>query len=155
MFTHPFCGGQHSTAQEARQCEAQQGSTIVAQRPAQGQQSAPPAEATLTASVVPAGHYAIPSATGNNDLDFYRVDRPVQGRWKGYVFVKRVIGGKPDAPVPGVNKRTVLARIARAGVEEARARYGQEIGRCALCNRHLTDETSRQLGIGPECRKKV
>lgn len=151
MFTHPFCGGQHETAAEARQCQGAPAPVKTAQRPAQ----AAPVVDQAAALAVPAGHYAVPSATGNNDLDFFRVDKPTHGQWKGHVFVKRVIGGKPDVPVRFGQKHQALAAIVRAGVAEARAKYGQEIGRCALCNRHLTDETSRQLGIGPECRKKV
>lgn len=104
---------------------------------------------------VPAGHYAVVSATGNNDLDFYRVDRPTEGRWAGYVFVKRVIGGHPDQPVCGSERVNALVRIEQAGVHDAAHRYGQELGRCYRCNRHLTDETSRELSIGPECRSKA
>jgi hypothetical protein len=103
---------------------------------------------------VPEGHYAIPSLTGNNDLDFFRVDRPTEGKWAGYTFLKRVVGGKPDLPVARAQRRTVLEAIEAAGVDAARQQYGVSIGRCYVCNRHLTDELSRQLGIGPDCRKK-
>lgn len=103
---------------------------------------------------VPEGHYAVTSRTGNNDLDFFRVDRPTEGRWAGRTFVKRVIGGKPDHAVRGAEARTALEAIVAAGVQQAGALYGQEIGRCYRCNRHLTDETSRALGIGPDCRSK-
>ena len=101
---------------------------------------------------VPAGHYAIASG-GHNDLAFYRVDRPADGKWAGYTFVKVVIGGRPDSRVPRAQAAGILSRIAAAGIAEAGALYGREIGRCCRCNRHLTDETSRALGIGPECRK--
>jgi hypothetical protein len=104
---------------------------------------------------VPEGHYAIPSATGNNDLDFFRVDRPTEGKWAGYTFLKRVVGGKPDLPVARNQRAEVLQRIVDAGVDAARKQYADAIGRCWKCNRHLTDETSRALGIGPECRKQV
>lgn len=103
---------------------------------------------------VPAGHYAITSLTGNNDLDFFRVDRPKDGRYGGRTFVKRVIGGHPDVPVRGMDARRALQAILREGVEQAAQRYGREVGRCFRCNRHLTDETSRQLGIGPDCRNR-
>jgi hypothetical protein len=101
---------------------------------------------------VPAGHYAVPSLTGNNDLDFFRVDRPTEGKWAGRTFVNRVIGGRPSVAVPGVTARQALEAIRDAGPEEAKKKYGQEIGRCGECNRHLTDELSRSLGIGPVCR---
>lgn len=106
-------------------------------------------------SNVPAGHYAVTSATGHNDLDFYRVDRPTEGRWAGYLFVKRVIGGHPDTPIRGTEQAEALARIEGAGIAEARARYGQEIGRCGVCNRSLTDEVSRARGIGPDCWSRL
>jgi hypothetical protein len=111
-------------------------------------------EPTLYA-LVPAGHYAVDSATGNNDTDFYRVDKPTDGRWAGRTFVKRVIGGKADTPVRGKEAEAALNRIVDAGVQEAALRYGKEIGRCCKCNRHLTDETSRAYGMGPDCRQKV
>lgn len=101
---------------------------------------------------VPGGHYAVES-TGHNDLAFYRVDRPTEGRWAGRVFVKLVVGGHPDQNVPRGHVAGVLARIAAD--PDAAARYGRELGRCCRCNRHLTDETSRALGIGPECRSRA
>lgn len=102
---------------------------------------------------VAAGHYAIPSLTGNNDLDFFRVDRPTEGKWAGYTFIKRVIGGRPNAPVRGQTAREALVAISR-NPEAAALQYATELGRCSKCNRHLTDELSRQLGMGPECRSK-
>jgi hypothetical protein len=101
---------------------------------------------------VPEGYYAVPSRTGNNDLDFFSVDRPTEGRWNGYVFVKRVIGGHVDTPVRGSEARLALEAIIEFGVEEAGVLYGREIGRCYVCNRTLTDDLSRELGIGPVCR---
>ena len=104
---------------------------------------------------VPEGHYAVDSETGNNDLDFFRVDRPTEGKWEGYTFVKRVVGGHPDYRIHGKEAQAVLCRIEEAGVKEAALRYGKEIGRCCKCNRHLTDETSREFGMGPDCRSQV
>lgn len=99
------------------------------------------------------GHYAIPSS-GSNDLAFYRVDRPTEGAHAGRVFVKLIVGGHPDSNVPRAHVAGVLARIAELGPDECAKLYGQELGRCCRCNRTLTDETSRRLGIGPECRGK-
>ena len=101
---------------------------------------------------VAAGHYATASRTGANDLDFWKVDRPTEGRWEGRTFVKRVIGGHEDTPVRGAEAAAALAAIAAD--PEAGPRYGQTIGRCYACHRTLTDETSRALGIGPDCRSK-
>lgn len=100
------------------------------------------------------GYFAVASLTGNNDFDFFRIDRPTEGRWAGYTFVKRVIGGNADAPVRGLTARRAVDAILAAGERESARLYGQEIGRCGMCNRHLTDETSRAYGLGPDCRKK-
>jgi len=112
--------------------------------------AAAPVEPTVD---VPAGYYAIDS-TGDNDLAFYRVDRPTEGDYAGRVFVKMVVGGKPDANVRRAAVAGILARIAEAGVAEAAKRYADEIGRCSRCNRHLTDQESRRYGMGPECRTR-
>lgn len=121
---------------------------------------------------VPAGHYAIGS-TGANDLAFYRVDRPTSGEYAGRVYVKQVVGGKPDQNVPFKQLAGILARIDGdtydrpanpelgidaglfTGPDGAAKRYADEIGRCTRCNRRLTDKTSRSLAIGPECRNKA
>ena len=103
---------------------------------------------------IPAGYYATPSRTGSNDLDFWRVDRPDSGHWAGYTFVKRVIGGHSDTRVRGREKWDALRAISAVGVEAAALKYAAELGRCSNCNRHLTDELSRQRGKGPECWSK-
>jgi len=100
---------------------------------------------------VPEGHYAIPSLTGNNDLDFFRVDRPDEGTWKGKTYIKRVIGGKPDKNIRFSQYRPVLEAIVAFGIDHSGATYGREIGRCRHCNRHLTDDESRARGSGPDC----
>ena len=104
---------------------------------------------------VPEGRYATPSLTGNNDYDFWKVDRPTSGKWDGFTFIKRVIGGQPDAQVRGKQKLAVLQAIISYGIDEAHTLFGVHLGRCWKCGRHLTDETSRALGIGPECRSKL
>lgn len=101
---------------------------------------------------VPPGYYAVPSLSGNNDLDFFVIEEG-KGRWEGHLFVNRIVGGHPDAPVPRSQRAAVKKAIVAITPEAAAIRYGQEIGRCYKCNRHLTDELSRQLGIGPVCRE--
>jgi len=103
---------------------------------------------------VPSGLYAIESLSGNNDLDFYKINRPTEGKWVGYTFVDMVVGGHPDFSVRGLGKvQTILNRIVEAGIRESAERYGREIGKCCKCNRTLTDDDSRARGIGPECLK--
>jgi hypothetical protein len=45
-----------------------------------------------------------------------------------------------------------LKAIEAAGYEAARMTFAQELGRCYNCGKTLTDDTSRELGIGPKCR---
>lgn len=116
------------------------------QGPSQGGQLSP-----VTTPDVPAGYYAVPSKTGNNDLDFYRIDRPTEGKWAGRTFVKRVIGGHEPQRIKWAEQVTALKQITAAGVIESGQLYGQTIGQCANCHRHLTDEVSRSRGYGPDC----
>jgi len=103
---------------------------------------------------IPAGYYATPSLTGNNDLDFWKVERPTEGRWAGRVFVKRIIGGHDPERVTRTTEFAAKEAIRETGFDTAAKLYGQHLGQCYRCNRTLTDELSRQLGIGPECRRK-
>lgn len=108
---------------------------------------------------IKAGYYAIPSLTGNQDLDFFRVDAPDDGNWKGFLFVKRVLGGGADSlRTERVHRSTadqvLTVLIPPFAAQAARERFGQEIGRCGCCGRSLTDETSRARGIGPDCASK-
>jgi hypothetical protein len=101
---------------------------------------------------VPAGYYAIPSRTGNNDYEFYRVDRPTTGEWAGRIYVKTVIGGHPEYNVRGLkNIRGVLEAIVEFGIDKAGILYGQEIEKCRHCNKDLTKYASRILSAGRHC----
>jgi hypothetical protein len=104
------------------------------------------------ATEVPAGRFAVASRTGQNDLDFFQIDRPTEGRWAGFVFVRRIIGGHEPITVRGAEAASAVAAIEAAGWQAAAARFGQEIGSCSRCGRSLTDEASRAFGIGPDCR---
>jgi Family of unknown function (DUF6011) len=101
--------------------------------------------ATVT---VAAGYYAV---EWSGALRFYRVVEG-SGKWAGRVFVNRfrsddlgrVFRSESDA---------VLALIA-ADVEAARMRFARETVHCYQCGKRLTDEVSRELGIGPVCRNR-
>lgn len=96
---------------------------------------------------VPAGRYAVENADGK--LSFYKVDTPTEGKWAGFTFLK-VLASDTEYPVKGAGKATILAAIA-VDPKAALIRYGREIGACGVCNRTLTDEASREAGIGPVC----
>lgn len=95
---------------------------------------------------VPAGRYAIEV---NGEIKFYKVDRPTQGRWAGWTFVK-VQASDEFYRVKGAAARSILEQIEQDPIEASK-RYGREIGRCGVCNRTLTQPESIAAGIGPIC----
>ena len=104
---------------------------------------------------IPNGYYAISSKAGHTS--FYSV---TAGRNPGVIFVDLLIGGGSNGSfqkqsVPRKNQAAVLGEIEKAGVEAAAKRFGQETGKCCVCNRGLTNEESREAGIGPECSRKL
>ena len=102
--------------------------------------------------IVP-GYYAVPNPNGTNDLTFFSVRFGSQfsklASMADRVFVKRVVGGHPDMTCQPAEARKYLALVTDPKAD--RARYGQEIGSCGNCNKHLTDELSRERGYGPDC----
>jgi hypothetical protein len=90
----------------------------------------------------------------NGVLKFYVVDKPLEGKWAGRTFVS-VQASDEKYPVKNPAMRAeVLALIAK-NPKEAMLRYGLELGHCGHCGRTLTNEESRQYGIGPICRGKM
>lgn len=155
MIRCGHCKKQHETVNEVRKCAGlparAHGEFVYRSDPTDPRERKPrQAEWDL-----PMGHrrYAIPSLTGNNDLDFFLVSRPENGKWKGWTFVKRVIGGKPDASVPNSQVYKILVAIEK-DPETASATFGRELGICSKCGIHLTDDESRAYGRGPDCRAK-
>lgn len=117
-----------------------------------GRTSAPAAAPSVDA--VPAGRYAVATEDGAiNTLAFYKVDRPTEGRWAGFVFVKLIVSDD-EQRLSKAASATVLAKIAAVGAEAASAAYGHEIGACGVCSRTLTNDESRERGIGPICAAK-
>lgn len=89
------------------------------------------------------GRYAIPKDDGT--LMFYSVKRGEHTTW---VDVWASDARYPIKALPE-KLRVIKAIIADP---DAGPRFGREIGKCYVCGRTLTDETSRSLGIGPVCR---
>lgn len=109
------------------------------------------ATGTSVTDAVPAGRYAIEHG---GTLKFFKVDKPTEGRWAGFVFVK-VQASDDEYPIRNrQTKNEILAEIAK-DPQAASARYGHELGSCGICGRTLTDEDSRARGIGPICAGKM
>lgn len=109
---------------------------------------------------LPAGYYATPSLTGNNDYDFWLVERG-KGKWAGSTFVRRVLGGpgegerKPrTVKLENMLQRLAAQAIVKYGPEDAANLFGDELRCCIDCGSPLTDEVSRAERRGPTCRGK-
>lgn len=104
---------------------------------------------------LPEGRYGIPTEDGAlNKTAFYKVDRPTEGKWAGYVFVKLMVSDYEKKLAVPVQK-SVANKIVEYGVAKASALYGWEFKHCGVCGRGLTNDTSREIGIGPDCRAKM
>jgi len=102
---------------------------------------------------VPEGKFAI-TDPAERILKFYQVDKPKEGRWAGWTFLKVLASDTPWPIKDHQTKKGILDQIALDPLG-AMARYGQSIGSCGYCGKTLTDATSRQIGIGPVCRKSL
>ncbi len=103
---------------------------------------------------IPEGRYAVESLTGNNDFDFYKIDKPIEGQWAGFTFVKMIVGGNNDIRVKGARRYDVLKAIAEVGHEIAALCYAKETNTCRFCGLQLTKYASRKLLCGPVCAEK-
>lgn len=99
---------------------------------------------------VPAGRYAVEE---DGTLKFFRVDRPTEGRWAGRTFLKIQASDDLYNVRDPQRKFAILLAIAE-DPRAASVRYGRELGKCGVCGKVLTDETSRANGIGPVCAAK-
>lgn len=100
---------------------------------------------------IPEGFYAVDSLTGNNDIDFFRVDKPQKGQWAGHTFVKQMVGGDQFFQQRGSRKYDALRAIAKAGWQNAGERFAAERRECYKCRTELTKYASRTLGLGRTC----
>lgn len=84
-----------------------------------------------------------------------RFKRP--NKWYGWVFVKQQISDQESrlgAQRPGqtyVGQWPNLINRVLEDIPAAVIRYGKELGVCGVCGRTLTNDESREMGIGPVC----
>jgi hypothetical protein len=114
------------------------------------------AEINRIGAGVPAHHYALPNKVGGeNDVSFYKIDRPDKGKYEGLTFVNQVLGGGfGSLLLPPARALDVIKRIA-ADPQTAMALYGHKIGQCGKCGLPLTNQASRERGIGPICARNL
>lgn len=116
-----------------------------------GQKAQVMAKATVAPQVqVPAGRYALETPEG---VKFYKLDCPTEGRWAGYTFLNAQASDEFWPIKDRQTKTAIMAKIAE-DPQAASIRYGKELGVCGICGRTLTDEESRERGIGPVCASR-
>lgn len=82
-------------------------------------------------------------------------------KWAGWVFVKQQQGPnevKLGSQRPGesyVGQWANLIDKVLADPVAAVARYGLELGVCGVCHKALTNQESREQGIGPVCKARI
>jgi len=102
----------------------------------------------VTGPSIAEGYYAV---TRNGAIYFYKVVEG-KGRWAGRTFVNRF---KSDEELRvSRTESDDVRRLIAADPEAARMLFARELTRCYVCGRMLTDDESRELGIGPVCREK-
>lgn len=107
---------------------------------------------------IPAGRYLVGET-------FVRVDRPAEGQWAGFVFVKVSKDADGDghrAALLNPNARTAKVDEAHRSVVEALVEdawshaiaYARSQHACGICNRKIETKESIERGIGPVCAAK-
>lgn len=119
---------------------------------------------------MPSGRYAIRVSLPQADIRkvgqgddkewrFYNVDKPTEGKWKGYTFIKRLIGGGDDGGYRKVDmsahERDLILKEIERDPKQAMIDYGKHTGSCGHCGRALSNAQSLALGIGPICAGKM
>lgn len=143
-------------AREIKQAKAaaSQPPNIFAQPDTKPAPKSPNLNARLRAAAenVEPGRYAVCVGGDGSKLHFFQIDKPTEGKWAGWVFIKEQAGDE-TFNVRGPRALEVVETIA-LDPHAALIRYGREIGVCGRCGRTLTDEDSRAAGIGPVCAAK-
>lgn len=132
----------------------------------------------LDVGALPDGRYAYLDPTGRNDMIFLMVrttPRPVRldrvyryGKFRtghevlptGTIIVrewsqdaKRLVGYQK--PGEGYQGEFISELVGIMGAPKVWGLiFAKHIGRCSICGKTLTDEASRELATGPECRKR-
>lgn len=162
--TFDFMRAMRAAAEQGRTFSPGMLSAIEKCRAREVERTQQPKQGTgLDLSPLPEGttRHAVKNSEGT--LTFVRVDRPNKAgsNWVGWTFVKQVIGPREERvgrQKPGETYEGTLVGILGKVLHDpvaSMAAYGREIGECGRCGRRLTDETSRNYGIGPDCRSML
>lgn len=103
---------------------------------------------------IPAGKYALKRQDGQ--IVFYQVDRPEEGKWRGYTFTKRLVGGVGHWMTYPVQRqeRDGIERAIAVDREGAARLFGLTAEACSHCSSPLSIPQSRAAGYGEKCAAK-
>lgn len=99
------------------------------------------------------GFYAVEDPK-DHILKFFKVEIPKKGKWKNKVFISIQASEEFHSVQNAEYRKRIISEIKKSPIE-AQMRYGQLIGNCGICGLTLTNEESRQRGIGPICWAKI
>jgi hypothetical protein len=108
----------------------------------------------------PKSKYAVPAS----ELDISLEGTPLTGdllfievkEYMGNLYMRRLtgsVGGFTRHRVPANDSITIMNVISQDPYKYAKI-FGQHYSCCGSCGAELTDPVSRELQLGPECRKK-
>lgn len=111
-------------------------------------------------SKAPKSKYAVPVS----ELDISLEDTPLTGdllfievkEYMNNLYMRRLtgsVGGFTRHKVPSQDSIVIMNVIAKDPYKYAKI-FGQHYSCCGSCGAELTDPVSRDLQLGPECRKK-
>jgi hypothetical protein len=113
--------------------------------------------------LVPDGRYAV-RQDSNHPYVFFRVSRPKNGNFAGMFKVQTQHGEDYKLNMTVSLKTNKVYMYDKRWENDlllvcvdwngAGIAYGQELGRCSICGKELTDERSRWYGIGPDCETR-
>lgn len=153
------CKDYHDTVAQVRACAGLGGVAVAVDLPVRGPASPVDRFKALAAKLpdLDRAYYGVSvidkEKSNEAFYEFYQVDKPQSGKWKGYTFVKRQAGD--DFFRVGFQKSINVLEAIASDPEKALAAYGHEIGRCGICHRTLTDPESIARGIGPICLERL
>lgn len=104
---------------------------------------------------VPEGKYAIQHDSG--EVEFWEVNRPQEGKWKGYTFPSHIVGGVGDWQRMRSPRATIdhAMEIIASDPIKAASLFGYKTRSCGRCASPLSTVRSRAAGYGESCAAKV
>jgi hypothetical protein len=100
---------------------------------------------------IPTGRYAYQKDTEDpEDIAFFHVVVTKKGFPLLWIYTPM----EEIAVKNRAQKRTILKKIEELGPFQCELLFGQKIGVCSRCGTELTNQQSREYGMGPICRNK-